>query len=68
MSQKSYNILGTRCRKETFLKFNEIYNHAEYEEASTILKIQNHDIENIGKGKIMIDTVGTSDIPVADEA
>lgn len=68
MNQKSSNILGTRCRKETFLKIKEIYNHAEYEEASKILKIQNHDIENIGKGKIVIATGGTSDIPVADEA
>ncbi|MDX5658978.1 nickel pincer cofactor biosynthesis protein LarB [Clostridioides difficile] len=68
MNQNSSNILGTRCRKETFLKIKEIYNHAEYEEASKILKIQNHDIENIGKGKIVIATGGTSDIPVADEA
>jgi len=68
MNEKGSNILGTRCRKETFNKVKEVYKNAEYEELSKILKIQNHDIVNIGKGKILILTGGTSDIPVADEA
>lgn len=68
MNEKGSNILGTRCRKETFNKIKEVYKNAEYEELSKILKIQNHDIVNIGKGKILILTGGTSDIPVADEA
>lgn len=68
MNDKGCNILGTRCRKETFEKVKEIYNNAEYEELSKILKIQNHHVENKGKGKIVIVTGGTSDIPVADEA
>ncbi len=68
MKEKDSNILGTRCRKETFDKIKKIYNNAEYEELSKILKIKNHDIVNIGKGKILVLTGGTSDIPVADEA
>ena len=68
MNEKGSNILGTRCRKETFNKIKEVYKNAEYEELSKILKIQNCDIVNIGKGKILILTGGTSDIPVADEA
>lgn len=68
MNEKGSNILGTRCRKETFNKIKKVYKNAEYEELSKILKIQNHDIVNIGKGKILILTGGTSDIPVADEA
>lgn len=68
MNKKESNILGTRCRKETYDKVKQIYNHAEYEELSKILKIQNKDIENIGKGKVLVITGGTSDIPVADEA
>lgn len=68
MKEKDSNILGTRCRKETFDKIKQIYNNAEYEELSKILKIKNHDIVNIGKGKILVLTGGTSDIPVADEA
>ncbi|GAA3644880.1 nickel pincer cofactor biosynthesis protein LarB [Asaccharospora irregularis] len=67
MNQKGSNILGTRCRKETFDKVREVYPIAEYEKLSKILKIQNHEIENRGKGKIVVLTGGTSDIPVADE-
>lgn len=68
MNEKGSNILGTRCRKETFKKVKEVYKQAQYEELSKILKIENHDIVNRGKGKILILTGGTSDIPVADEA
>ena len=68
MNKKSTNILGTRCRKETFDKISKIYPNAEYEEVSQILKIKNEEIKKQGKGKILIVTGGTSDIPVADEA
>lgn len=68
MNKKSTNILGTRCRKETFDKISKIYPNAEYEEVSQILKIKNEEIKEQGKGKILIITGGTSDIPVADEA
>ena len=68
MNKKNTNILGTRCRKETFEKIIKIYPTAEYEELSQILKIKNEEIKEQGKGKILIVTGGTSDIPVADEA
>lgn len=68
MNKKGSNILGTRCRKETFEKIKVIYKNAEYEELSKILKIQNHEIVYKGKGKIVIVSGGTSDIPVSDEA
>lgn len=68
MNDKGSNILGTRCRKETYEKLKEIYPNVKYEELSKILMIQNHEIENLGKGKIVVVTGGTSDIPVADEA
>ncbi|MEG0843494.1 MAG: nickel pincer cofactor biosynthesis protein LarB [Romboutsia sp.] len=68
MNEKGCNILGTRCRKETFKKIKGIYPDARYEELSKILKIKNHEIQKHGKGKIIIVTGGTSDISVADEA
>ena len=68
MNKKNTNILGTRCRKETFEKIIKIYPNAEYEELSQILKIKNEEIKEQGKRKILIVTGGTSDIPVADEA
>ena len=68
MNKKNTNILGTRCRKETFDKIAKIYPNAKYEEVSQILKIKNEEIKEQGKGKILIITGGTSDIPVADEA
>ena len=68
MNKKNTNNLGTRCRKETFEKIIKIYPNAEYEELSQILKIKNEEIKEQGKGKILIVTGGTSDIPVADEA
>ena len=68
MMEKGSNILGTRCRRETFEKIKRVYSNSEYEEISKILKIKNHKISNIGKGKIVVVSEGTSDIPVADEA
>ena len=68
MKEKGSNILGTRCRKDTYEKVKNIYPNCEYEESSRILKIQNKPIKNVGKGKIVVVTGGTSDIPVADEA
>ncbi|WP_278681345.1 nickel pincer cofactor biosynthesis protein LarB [Paraclostridium bifermentans] len=68
MSEKGSNILGTRCRKETYEKIKSLYPHCEYEDLSRILKIQNKPVENVGKGKIVVVTGGTSDISVADEA
>ena len=68
MIEKKSNILGTRCRREIFEKIKNIYPNCEYEEISKILKIRNNEIHNNGKGKIVVVSGGTSDIPVADEA
>lgn len=68
MNEKGSNILGTRCEKKTFDKIIQLYPKAEYEPLSKILKIENENIEDTGKGMILVVTGGTSDIPVADEA
>ena len=49
MNEKNSNILGTRCRKETFEKISKIYPNAEYEELSQILKIKKLIIVNLHK-------------------
>ena len=68
MYKKDSNVLGTRCREETFLKLKNIYSKAQYDKLSKTLMIQKHHIEDTGKGEILIVSGGTSDIPVADEA
>lgn len=68
MNDKNTNILGTRCKKETFEKILKKYPKAEYDKLSRIFKIKNEEITKQGKGTILIVTGGTSDIPVADEA
>ena len=68
MSEKGSNVLGTRCRKETYEKLKEVYYNMEYDELSRIIKLQNKPIQIEGKGKILVVTGGTSDIPVAEEA
>ncbi|WP_027702988.1 nickel pincer cofactor biosynthesis protein LarB [Metaclostridioides mangenotii] len=68
MYKKDSNVLGTRCREETFLKLKNIYSKAQYDKLSNTLMIQKHHIEDTGKGEILIVSGGTSDIPVADEA
>ena len=68
MYKKDSNVLGTRCREETFLKLKKIYSKAQYDKLSKTLMIQKHHIEDTGKGEILIVSGGTSDIPVADEA
>ena len=68
MSEKGSNVLGTRCRKESYEKLNKIYPSLEYNESARIIKLQSEPIQIKGKGKILVVTGGTSDIPVAEEA
>lgn len=68
MNEKGSNILGTRCEETTFDKISKLYPHAKYDLLSKILRIENEEIKDKGKGTILIVTGGTSDIPVADEA
>ena len=50
MNKKNTNILGTRCRKETFEKVKRLYPSSEYEEISKILKILIEESNNKLKG------------------
>lgn len=68
MNKKNSNILGTRVKKSTYENIKQYYPNCEYEELARIIKIKNNDYDINGKGKIVVITGGTSDIPVAEEA
>lgn len=59
-------VLGTRALPEQYKLIKGIFNEAEYDEESGILKIVRKDKEL--KGHVVVCTAGTSDIPVAKEA
>lgn len=59
-------VFGTRASKHQYELIKKDYSEAEYNELSKILKIEKKDKER--KGKIVVCTAGTADIPVAEEA
>lgn len=59
-------VFGTRASKHQYELIKKDYPEAEYNELSKILKIEKKDKER--KGKIVVCTAGTADIPVAEEA
>jgi NCAIR mutase (PurE)-related protein len=62
------NVLATRANAETADAVKKIYPDAEWNPTARTIVIKRFPIENTGKGKILIITAGTSDIPIADEA
>jgi NCAIR mutase (PurE)-related protein len=67
MLKSGSNILATRASKEVYQAIKEVEDTAEYYEIARICFIKKRDIQKT-KGKILIVTGGTSDIPVAEEA
>ncbi|HLC48058.1 MAG TPA: nickel pincer cofactor biosynthesis protein LarB [Candidatus Norongarragalinales archaeon] len=67
LAKKGHNVLATRAGKEMFAHVKKISKKAIYDErARAIYLIQERLPQK--KGKILIATGGTSDIPVAEEA
>ncbi|MDR2056776.1 MAG: nickel pincer cofactor biosynthesis protein LarB [Dysgonamonadaceae bacterium] len=62
------NILATRANEKMAQAVSEIYPEAEWNPSARTIVIKRRPIEKCGKGKILVVTAGTSDIPVADEA
>jgi NCAIR mutase (PurE)-related protein len=62
------NILATRVPAEMAQALSEIYPDAEWNPSARTIVIKRKPIEKTGKGKILVVTAGTSDMPVADEA
>jgi NCAIR mutase (PurE)-related protein len=62
------NVLATRASEAIAQAIVKIYPDAEWNPSARTVVIQRKPVEKIGKGKILVITAGTSDIPVADEA
>jgi hypothetical protein len=67
MSKRKHNILATKANKRIFNAIKKIYPNAEYNELAKTIVIKEEKIKP-KKGKILVITAGTSDIPVAEEA
>lgn len=59
-------VFGTRASLEQYKMIKEKYPMVKYDKVSKIIKIEDENKEK--KGKIVVCTAGTADIPVAEEA
>ncbi len=67
MGKKNINILATKANEHIFKAVKKKFPQAEYNNKAKTIVIQKEKIRT-KKGKILIITAGTSDIPVAEEA
>lgn len=67
MNKKSHNILATKADEKIFKAVKKKFPKAEYNNDAKMIIIRKEKIKP-KKGKILIITAGTSDIPVAEEA
>lgn len=65
---KGNNILVTRLIEEKALRIKEKFPTADYHADARCLTIEQKPVEILQKGKILVISAGTSDIPVAAEA
>jgi NCAIR mutase (PurE)-related protein len=68
MLDKGNNILATRLDEEKAVRIRQGFPTALYHGDARCLTIEQNPVEMTGKGKILVVSAGTSDIPVAAEA
>jgi pyridinium-3,5-biscarboxylic acid mononucleotide synthase len=68
MLDKGNNILATRLDEDKAMRIRQGFPTALYHGDARCLTIEQNPVEMIGKGKILVVSAGTSDIPVATEA
>ena len=68
MAPKKYPILATRVDSSKARKIKKVFPKTKYYPDSRALTIISGKIEQRGRGKILVISAGTSDIPVAEEA
>ncbi|HKF20753.1 MAG TPA: nickel pincer cofactor biosynthesis protein LarB [Candidatus Angelobacter sp.] len=67
MAAQGGNVLATKANAEHFRAVKKAARKAEYRELAQAITLQ-QDLRNYGKGKVVVISAGTSDIPVAEEA
>jgi len=67
MDKNDHSILATKANKKIFTAIKNVYTDAEYNELAKTIIIKREQLKP-KKGKILVITAGTSDIPVAEEA
>jgi len=67
MQKRNYNILATKVDNKLYSAVKEKYPEADYNELAKTIVIKKETLKP-KKGKILVVTAGTSDIPVAEEA
>ena len=67
MNKENHNILATKANEKIFEAVKKKVPQAEYNNDAKMIVIRKEKIK-LKKGKILIITAGTSDIPVAEEA
>ena len=68
MCEQGDNIMVTRLSSEKAAAVQAEYPACTYHDYSGVLILENHSVEILGKGMILVVSAGTSDIPVAEEA
>lgn len=67
LAKRGNNVLATRAGEEQFRAVKKKFKKAEYNELARAIVFR-QDNKIYGKGKIVVVSAGTSDIPVAEEA
>jgi hypothetical protein len=67
LARHATSVLATRATREQFSAVRRVVPKAEYRELARAIVLQ-RDRTKYGKGKIVVVSAGTSDIPVAEEA
>jgi NCAIR mutase (PurE)-related protein len=68
LKARSQNILITRLEEKKAEAIQRVFPKSRYYGGSKVLTYLTHPVKSEGKGKILVITAGTTDIPVAEEA
>ena len=62
------NVLITRLDAEKAARLREVFADVRYDEHARVATLKRHPVAKVGRGRIVIASAGTSDMPVAEEA